>query len=233
MLKRWILGSMAAFGALLLSIPAGAVGVGGAPQFLVNGNPVALENCTPSDDGTQACSGSVEGETFQIPNFALSGNADPFVTLALGVLNSSGSDQTFNFTVIVPVAPAGPSLTINGSIAGSLTDSAGDGSSLVDAAGSPIYAALIDGAPVRTLLDAPQAFSTTTSTAIGPAAFGPEAFAGPATAFIGMQIQFTLSAGDSASFSSVFNVVPVPEPGTLLLLASGIAGIAARGRRSA
>ncbi len=230
MFKRWFLGSMAAFAALLLSIPAGAVGVGvGGSALLVNGAAVDLGNCETTAGGT-LCSGAVQGDTFQIDHFDLAFNQDPFVLLALGVINLSASDQTFNFTAVVPVAPVGPGLILNGSISGSLTDVAGDGASLVDT-GAPIYTAIIDGAPVRTLLDPPQAFSTTTSTTIGPAAFGPEFFAGSAGAGIAMQIQFTLSPGDGASFSSVFNVVPVPEPGTLMLVASGIAGIAARGRR--
>jgi len=230
MLKRWFLGSMAAFAALLLSIPAGAIGVGaGGAALIVNGTPVDLGSCETTAGGT-LCSGAVQGDTFQIDHFDLAFNADPFVLLALGVINGSASPQTFNFTAVVPVAPVGPGLTLNGSISGSLTDGAADGASLVDT-GAPIYAAIIDGAPVRTLLDPPQAFSTTTSTTFGPAAFGPEVFAGSAGAFIAMQIQFTLSPGDAASFSSVFDVVPVPEPGTLMLVASGIAGIAARGRR--
>jgi hypothetical protein len=233
MIKQWLTSSFAALGALLLSLPASATGVGAAPPaFLVNGNQVELANCRPVEGTTiTSCSGAVQGELFQIPNYEFASDADPLVSLALAVLNSSSSAQTFTFTTVVPVAAAGPQLLINGSIAGSLTDLAGDGASLLDAGGSPIYAALIDGAPVKTLLDAPQSFSTDTSTTIGPASFGPELFGGAASAFIAMQISFTLSPGDAASFTSVFNVVPVPEPGTLMLLASGVAGIAAWGRR--
>jgi hypothetical protein len=44
---------------------------------------------------------------------------------------------------------------------------------------------------------------------------------------IGLTIRFDLTAGDSASFTSNFDVQPVPEPGTALLLGLGLAGFAA------
>jgi len=235
MSKRWFAGSMTAFAAaFLLAMSAGATGVGGAPPaFLINGAPVDLTSSCSTPDGVQVCSGSASGETFQVPQFQLAANADPFVSLALAVLNPTSTDQTYTFTTVVPIAPVGPNLTLNGSFGGSLTDIEGNGATLVDAAGAPLYVAIIDGTPVRSLLDPPQSFTTDTTVDLGPAAFGPELFAGSANTLIALQVQFTLSPGDAASFTSVFNVVPVPEPGTLMLLASGVCGIAAWGRRRA
>jgi hypothetical protein len=68
--------------------------------------------------------------------------------------------------------------------------------------------------------------------AFGSSQVGPESFdpvVGPAlNATIGLQFRFTLSAGDSVSFSSLFNVVPAP--GAIALL--GAAGcISSRRRR--
>ena len=234
MSKRWFAGSMTAFAAVLLALSAGATGVGGAPPaFLINGAPVDLSSSCATPEGVEVCSGSASGETFQVPQFQLAANPDPFVSLALAVLNPTSSDQTYTFTAVAPVAPVGPGLQLNGSFGGSLTDVDGNGATLVDATGAPLYVALIDGAPVRSLLDPPQSFTTTTTVDLGPAAFGPEVFAGSVTSFIAIQVQFTLSPGDAASFTSVFNAVPVPEPGTLMLLASGVGGIAAWGRRRA
>jgi LPXTG-motif cell wall-anchored protein len=47
--------------------------------------------------------------------------------------------------------------------------------------------------------------------------------------FIGIQLQFILSAGDSVAISSYFEVQPIPAPAGLALL--GLAGITARRRR--
>lgn len=235
MLKRWILGSMAAFAALLLSIPAGANGVGlDPPQFSVNGKPVELNNCAPVAGSTaKTCTGPVQGEFFQIEKYDLTFDQDPFVALTLGVVNTAATVQTFIFLAAVPVAPLGPGLILNGFIEGGVEDltpeNGTDASLVVPDPGAPLYAAIIDGPPVRSLLDPPQAFSTGTTPNFGPTAFGPEGFGGSATTFIALQIQFTLSPGDRATFHSAFDVVP--EPGTLMLLASGIAGIAVRGRR--
>lgn len=222
-----------AIAALMLSMPASATGTGAGTGVLsVNGTDIPLEGCQPTGQGAQqVCAGSAVGDSFSIPNFTFAFDPDPSVVLFFAIQNTLATEQTFTLSAAVPVVPVGPGLVINGSIGGSLTDANQDGATLADATGAPLYAAIIDGAPVRSLLDAPQSFSTATSTTIGPAEFGPEVFAGAAASFIALQIQFTLSPGDVASFTSVFNVVPVPEPGTMVLLASGIAGIAAWGRR--
>ena len=222
-----------AIAALSLSTSASATGtVAGTGVLNVNGADVPLEACEPTGQGTQqVCSGAAQGETFNLAQFNFAFDPDPNVVLFFAIQNTLATEQTFTLSAAVPVVPVGPGLLINGSISGSLTDVQGDGATLADATGAPLYAAIIDGAPVRSLLDAPQSFTTTTSATIGPAEFGPEAFAGAAASFIALQIQFTLSPGDLVSFTSVFNVVPVPEPGTMVLLASGIAGIAAWGRR--
>jgi len=68
------------------------------------------------------------------------------------------------------------------------------------------------------------AFGTPIPSAPGPAAL----------ASIGINLEFTLTPGDSASFTSIFVVEPIPEPNTFALVALGLVGLAARrGRRSA
>jgi MYXO-CTERM domain-containing protein len=56
-----------------------------------------------------------------------------------------------------------------------------------------------------------------------------EVLAGTATANIAIRLRFNLSPGDSAGFTSVFNVIP--EPSTAVLAGFGLLGLLAAGRR--
>jgi hypothetical protein len=57
--------------------------------------------------------------------------------------------------------------------------------------------------------------------------------AGPAALTdIAIQLKFKLSPGDSASFTSVFVVQPVPEPTAITLLGLGSLALLARRRRA-
>jgi hypothetical protein len=96
-----------------------------------------------------------------------------------------------------------------------------------------MYQAIVDGSTVvQTLLNDPQSYTSATpfgSVSTGFVNYGPTNLGLAATSTIGITIKFTLSPGDTASFTSVFNLVP--EPGTLVMLATGLAGMAHLGRR--
>ena len=179
-----------------------------------------------SCSGTNATSGS---GALTVTSWNLFLDADPTVYNFIAVQNNLNVAQTFTITVQIPITPAiGAPLTIQGSIVGGATDINSNGVTISNS-GSSIYTALIDGLPVQTLLDSPQSYSAGAggSVGFGPAAFGPIADLTPATNSIGITINFTLSPGDIASYTSVFTVTP--EPGTLLLVGSGIAGLVAFG----
>jgi hypothetical protein len=167
----------------------------------------------------------------------MSVDPDPFVQGTFTVSNDSNETREYTVDFILPISPAIPDASfIAGSVSGTLTDSNGNGSAAMSsiAAGS-IYTSLIDGAPVRTLLNG-SAFGV--STAFGSTNFGTESFGYPVGSLVGpaastsiaLQFRFSLSAGDTASFSSVFIVNPIPAPGALALLAVA-AGCQRRRRR--
>jgi hypothetical protein len=181
-------------------------------------------NATADD---YAAEGMAQTEAF-ILDWDISGKYDPTINGAFSVTNLLAVPQTFTLNVTVPV-PAIPGATlIGGSMAGSFTDANGGGATFDSSGLTAIYTALIDGASVATLNPSPVALvaGSFLSTAVPTADFGtPIPFAaGPAlTTDMGIQLKFTLSAGDTAALTSVFVVEPVPEPSTVVLALMGVA----------
>ena len=159
-------------------------------------------------------------------------DTDPFVTNNLSVTNTSGSAQSFVFTVTSPVAPPLGSTTMDGSIGITITNTLG-AVTLSSTSPNAVYIARLDGASVQTLFNDPYSLtcgtafcSTTQNTSFGPVA-GPGV-----TTNMGIDIRFTLSPGDSATITSVFNIVSAPEPATAALLALGLLALVAHRRRT-
>jgi hypothetical protein len=169
-------------------------------------------------------------------DWGLAGDADPIVNSNFSVINTTGSLQDFNVTVTVPVFPPLPGATLtSGSLGVTVTDNNGDGATFSDRPGNSasIYRSIIDGGTHKTLFDEPYslvapAFGSNNDSADfglpGITEPGP-----PTLTSIGIQIQFALTARDSAGITSTFTVVP--EPASLALALLGAIGCLALGRR--
>jgi hypothetical protein len=160
-------------------------------------------------------------------------DVDPFVTNNFNVTNISAFTQIFEIVVTVPVLATGPQTLMTGSIGLSVTNTTSGGAALSDT-GVAVYRAEIDGSTEQTLFDpafslgcAPP-FCSDSDNAGFTNVLGPAA-----SSTIGIRIRFSLSPGDSASGTSVFNIDAVPEPTTLVMIGLGVAGLAALGRRRA
>ncbi|MEN8160329.1 MAG: hypothetical protein ABFS41_09690 [Myxococcota bacterium] len=235
--------------ALALLLPTAA-----AATHIVEVTVGVMGDMTTLTDGELSCSGgscSLSGPvaggsgSWMLQSTSLTLDPDPSILAITAVTNTSAVTQTFILNVTLPIAPSfGPPSLIQGSISGSLTDTSSatglgtiGSATLAAVSGGSIYTALIDGSGVRTLLDDPSSASVVVnngSTTVGPADFGipvRESIAVATTTDIGIELRFTLSAGDSASFTSVFDVIPLPEPGVASLVFLGLVALVARGAR--
>jgi hypothetical protein len=162
---------------------------------------------------------------------------DPFVDAAIQVTNISGVDATFSLLMVLPIIPTGPMTEMNGSAALTLTNNGFESAFMRPEAGDSIYSAYIDFVSVA---DVPQATLFGGAYELSAGAFttvdddddfgNPSPLSGPpAGSNIAIRLTFELSAGDSASISSLFNIVAVPAPAGLAVL--GLIGLAATRRR--
>jgi len=163
---------------------------------------------------------------------------DPFITGTFSLTNDTLLAKAYVVDFSLPISPAIAQSTVSGQMSGTLTDSNGSGSaSMTSTGGGAVYTALADGMFVQSLMsNANQTVSSafgTTSFSGGSFGQGLPPLAGPAiNNTIGIRFSFTLSAGDSVSFSSIFVANSVPTPGALAMgLLSGL--VARRGRRRA
>ncbi len=191
-------------------------------------------------DGTSAPTANCVGSGFNVPGTDVTLDAwdlfldeDPIVSGITAITNNGATDQQITLMFTLPITPAIPGGTvIGGSIQGGLTDTNGGGATLSAPTGSSFYTALIDGVAVQTLYDDPTSFAVPGTNPFGsenvPALqFGtpiPSLAGPPALTSIGIKLDFILSAGDSASFTSVFVVEPsvVPVPAAVWLFGSAL-----------
>lgn len=162
-------------------------------------------------------------------------NEDPFVDATINVTNNSATTQTFFIFMPLLISPSQvPATSMAGSVSAVLSDQDGslDGATLSATTLEPVFQGYIDGNPVINArmwdpgyaLNAPQDEANGDNNSFNNQP-GP-----PAVSQIGVQLKFTLSAGDSASVTGTFDVVAVPGPAGLSLFAA-FGALAGRRRR--
>jgi hypothetical protein len=202
-------------------------------SFLANDKGVAVNN----KNGTFSYFGSLKntlGSDKWNLGWSMTVNPDPFVIANFVVTNNSAITQTFSITVNLPIGAIVPASVTGGSVTGTVTDLNGNGATVSAVGGGSIYTSLIDGSAWQSLLTGASASAGNfLSSTIGPDSFGGPvipSLPGPAVVnTIGITLEFDLTPGDSASFTSIFVVEPIPGPGGVALLS--VAGLVGMGRR--
>jgi hypothetical protein len=213
-------------------------------QLFVNGNSVSGGGLRVDDNGNVVLAEPVgfQGEGFSIGLDSLSGNVDPFVIFGIGATNNTDAPLGFAFAFTIPINIGGV-IKADASVTYSVTDGRGDGATLFPISGT---GKVVDSQD----LNSATGLSTDKGVDIGDAcSVGPPAGAylcgpfnassifgsvgGPTYDLMSVIVAFGLSPHDAAGLSGLVSQTPVPEPGTLLLLGSGLAGLLTFGRRSA
>lgn len=157
-------------------------------------------------------------------------DSDPVINGVIAVTNLGAVTQQYTLIFNLPIAPAIPGATlIGGSVQGGATDNNGNGVTLSTAGpGTALYTARIDGTDVQSLYLHSQSFSTAApfgSINVPALSFGapiPSQIGPAALVNIGIRLDFLLTPGDSATFSSNFVVQPVPVPAAVWLFGSAL-----------
>lgn len=204
---------------MTLTVNAGMV----AKQHLINPNSVSVS-------GVGSYIGSVTGDTglWRVNYNFSAASAVQSATQAgtLAITNLTNGELVFGVTLSLPTAAAAELAGLyNGSLSGALITNGGGYLRSVD--GLPMWVSTTDGTQIAPLFTNTVNLtrSSTGSTLLGSQSFGGSSPSLPAPDFgshVAITLNFILSAGDTASFSSSLGGlgVPVPAPGAFALLAS-------------
>jgi len=154
---------------------------------------------------------------------------DPVIGGTFSITNMSSMTQTFSLLFNLPVSPTFTDGYKSGSIGTTLTDSDGNGNAELS---NMTWDGLIDGANAMNLLSGGTlCFGGGCSATIFPVSDGPLFHSGDVNTSIGIAMSFDLTAGDTADFTTSFEVNPVPVPAAIWLFGSGLLGLIGMARR--
>jgi hypothetical protein len=252
--RRYYSASIVAFAFLAAALPAlnshaGPINSESVPTISVSVDSFAGPpwEYSPALDALEMASGQGRGKKLGMPMAfgAILGNRanvviedlefdpDPFVVNNLLVTNTTSTTQFYTVGIALPTTFGAPNI-ISGSVLTGVIDTSGNGTATIATvgAGQPIYSAQIDFNTVATLQDHPFSLSVAPPDVLASASdsFGPTLSNVPVNSSIGIQLRFSLTAGDTATILSRFDVV-IPEPASAGLFLIGLLGVIAGWRR--
>jgi hypothetical protein len=200
-------------------------GNGGSGSTSFNDVQENLGTVTDEPDGSHLIAGDYVNGVFEL-DWDMHIDSDPYVSNNSSVRNLSGVWQNYTISIFQPInPPVVPASLIGGSFGGSFTDASNDGlGGLSVVAPRALYEGMTDGAAALPIYPGfSQNFifagQTITIPALNPGLPGPTIPWVAVNNSIGIDITFSLSPGDSFSYTSFFIVTP--EPATVVLLGFG------------
>ena len=185
---------------------------------------------TSNPDGTFEYIGTV-GTSTSPWNFSwdIIVNPDPLISATLGITNNTSITQHFDLLFTLPVGSpfASPALK-SGSLGATFQDLNLSGSATLS---NISWSGRIDGTDAMSLFSGD--FTCGGAGCNGnilPVSDGPLSSTGVNTN-IGLHLAFDLTPGDKATFTTFFDVTPVPLPAAFWLLGSGLLGLIAFARK--
>ena len=159
----------------------------------------------------------------------MTADPDPFIAGSFTVTNTSMIEQTFDITFGLPIAPEFTDGYMSGRLSATYHDADNEEGATLSL---NTWEGLIDGSNVMDLFAfAGPCVGTGCSVDIAEVSQGPTLYSGAVNSTIGIHMNFALSAGDSATFDTRFEVNPVPVPAAVWLFSSGLLGLLGAARR--
>jgi hypothetical protein len=230
---RSALASILLLAVLLHAASSAAVSIvvgreGGTSWELTDPNVATSTTSLPDENGvvTWTLTESFVKTAYQITAMTVELKEDPFVTNNITLTNLMTTTQTFTVIVSLPIPAFAYNATIASSIGVTVTDNIGGSVTAAAVALDSIYTGTVNSSGVLTLMTDPFSVACATAGCSNTASDNsavPQLPATPGVATsIGIALRFTLTAFDSVAITSRFEIINVPEPGVLALLALGL-----------